>query len=203
MNQMIVFSNDGTGRDIFRCTMSRNRFLFLLLSLRFDNPDDRKERKIDDPTAAVSEIFNKFIKNSQRLYSPGPMMCADEMLVPFRGRCAFTMYMPKKPAKYELKVLCLTDARTHYVYNWYVYSGKGSDGWSLSEEEKKLLIPSQAIIKLVKPIEGSCHNVTADKWFSSIELAQELLKLDLTYVGTVKKTNQKFHPSFSHSSHKK
>lgn len=191
-----LFATDGTGRDIFRCTIPKNRFLFILLALRFDNPNDRDERKKTDPSAAVSEIFNKFIENSRELYSPGPTMCVDEMLVPFRGRCTFKMYMPKKPAKYGLKVMCLTDARTHYVYNWYMYCGKGSDGRGLSNEEKKLLIPSQAVIKLVKPIDGSRRNITADNWFSSVELVNELLKRDLTYVGTLKKNKAEIPPEF-------
>lgn len=190
------YATDGTGRDIFRCTMTRNRFLFLLLVLRFDNPDDRDERKKEDPTAAVSKIFEKFIANSRLVYSPGPTMCIDEMLVPFRGRCRFKMYMPKKPAKYGIKILCMTDARTHYVYNWYIYCGKGSDGKGLSDAEKNLLIPSQAVIKLAKPIEKTRRNITADNWFSSVELANELLKHDLTYVGTLKKNKTEIPPEF-------
>lgn len=68
--------------------------------------------------------------------------------------------MPKKPAKYGLKVMVLADARTHYFYNGYIYTGKGSDSIGLSEEEKKLLIPSQAVLRLTKPIEASRRNVT-------------------------------------------
>lgn len=84
----------------------------------FDNPDDRKEGKRNDPTAAVSVIFNKFIENCRLVYSPGSTMCADEMFVPFCGRCAFKMYMPKKLCtKYGLKILYLMDTRIHYVYN--------------------------------------------------------------------------------------
>lgn len=97
------------------------------------------------------------------------------------------MYMPKKPAKYGLKVMVLADARTHYFYNGYIYTGKGSDSIGLSEEEKKLLIPSQAVLRLTKPIEASRRNVTGDNWFSSIQVVRELKKKDLTYVGTVKK----------------
>lgn len=40
-----LFATDGTGREIFRLCMSSLRFYTLLLCLRFDNPDDRNERK--------------------------------------------------------------------------------------------------------------------------------------------------------------
>ena len=191
-----LFATDGTGRDIFRCTMSKKRFLFILAAIRFDNPDNREERKKEVATAAISKIFNQFIENCQLCYTPGTCVCIDEMLVPFRGRCKFRMYMPKKPAKYGLKVMCMTDARTQYLCNAYIYSGKGSDGQSLSEEEMKLGIPSQFIVRLTKPIQNTRRNVTADNWFSSIEVVKELSKRGLTYVGTLKKNKKEIPAQF-------
>ncbi|XP_069670943.1 piggyBac transposable element-derived protein 4-like isoform X1 [Periplaneta americana] len=184
------FATDGTGRDVFRCTLSMKRFLFLLTALQFDNPDDREERKKEERTAAISKIFELFIENSQICYSPGASVCVDEILVPFRGKCMFRMYMPKKPAKYGLKVQCLTDARTNYLYSAYIYSGKGSDGKTLSDQEKSLSIPSQAILRLVKPIENTGRNVTGDNWYTSVEAVNELSERGLTYVGTMKKNKK-------------
>lgn len=63
--------------------MYKNRFLFLQWTLRFDNTDDRDEGKNEDPNAAVSMIFDKFNKNSQLVYSPGPIIWIHEMLVTF------------------------------------------------------------------------------------------------------------------------
>lgn len=107
-----VFATDGTGREIFRCVMSMYRFSCLVNCLRFDDLMARQERVKEDPLAPISNLFNKFILNSQAQYSPGAYMCIDEMLVPFRGRCKFVIYMPQKPAKYGLKIMILCDART-------------------------------------------------------------------------------------------
>lgn len=182
-----LFATDGTGRDIFRCIMTKERFLFLLRVLRFDNPCDREERKKEDKSAAVSNIFNKFIQASQSLYTMGVSTTIDEMLVPFRGRSSFRMYMPKKPAKYGLKVMCLTDAKSSYLFNAFIYTGKGSYGNGLTNDQKSKLIPTQSVLKLIKPIEKTRRNITADNWFSSVELVEELNKLELTYTGTLKK----------------
>lgn len=38
------------------------------------------------------------------------------------------MYIPNKPNKYGLKIMCCTDARTGYFYNGYIYTGKDSYG---------------------------------------------------------------------------
>lgn len=191
-----IFATDGTGRDIFRAVMSKNRFAFLLSALRFDNPETRADRKRQDIIAAISQIFNKFIENCQNVYGMGDSMTVDEMLVSFRGRTHFKMYMPNKPCKYGIKIMCLTDARTSYLYNAYIYCGKGSDGLGLSEEEQKSSKPTQAVIRLAKPLFGSNRNITADNWFTSIELVDILLKNKLTYVGTVKKNKREIPVEF-------
>lgn len=191
-----LYATDGTGRDIFRCTMSKERFLFLLNALRFDNPQDRKDRSKDDPSAAIAFIFEKFIGNSQACYTVGEYVCVDEMLVAFRGRCKFRMYMPKKPARYGLKIMALTDARTHYLLNAYIYSGKDCYSRTLNQEERLCSKPTQSVMRLIKPIQGSNRNVTGDNWFSSIELVQELKNRGLTYVGTMKKNKMEIPQEF-------
>lgn len=181
-----LFSADGHGRDIFRCTMSMKRFFILTVCIRFDDRNTREMRRQQDPTAAVNEIWADFISNSQRMYSIGQNACVDEMIVPFRGRCKFRVYMPNKPAKYGMKVLCLTDARNNYLFNAYLYGGKNTDGIGLSNEEKKLGIPTQSVIRLVKPIGNTNRNITCDNWFMSMELLRELRNRGLTVLGTLR-----------------
>lgn len=119
-----LFSTDGTGRDIFRSVISLKRFLFLLTALRFDNAQTRDVRMENDRLAPISDLLNAFIANCQSNYSCGEYTTVDEMLVPFRGRCKFRMYMKSKPARYGLKVMCICDSRTHYLFNAFVYTGK-------------------------------------------------------------------------------
>lgn len=73
-----------------------------------------------------------------------------------------------------------------YIYI-YIYTGAGCDGVSLSLDEQKPNVPTQAVLQTCKPVMGSNQNITADNWFSSIEVADKLLKRKLTFVGTVKK----------------
>ncbi|CAH1995715.1 unnamed protein product [Acanthoscelides obtectus] len=191
-----IFATDGSGLDIFRCVMNSNRFAIILVCLRFDDPETRLERKKNDTLAPISDIFNAFIKNCQSAYTLGTNMCIDEMLVSFRGRSKFKMYMPAKPCKYGLKVMALTDARTRYLYNAYIYCGKDSDGFDLSDTEKLYSKPTQAVLKLAKPIFGTHRNITADNWFTSIELVNLLKSKGLTYVGTIKKNKGEIPVSF-------
>ncbi|GBP12719.1 Zinc finger BED domain-containing protein 1 [Eumeta japonica] len=66
------------------------------------------------------------------------------------------------------------DADTFYVYNAYIYHGRGSDGKGLSDAEKRLGIPSQSVIRLSKDLEDR----------------------GLTYLGIMKKNKKEIPPEF-------
>nr|XP_022911031.1 uncharacterized protein LOC111422056 [Onthophagus taurus] len=190
-----LFATDGTGRDIVRGVMSKERFAMIILCLRFDDASSRDQRKRKDVAAAISDIFREFIGNCQKYYKIGETTTIDEMLVSFRGRCRWKKYMPNKPCKYGLEIKCLTVGATSYLYNAYLYTGKNSDGNGLTHEERKLLVPTQCVLRLAKPIMTTNRNITADNYFSSIEVCIELRINGLTYVGTLKKKNKREIPS--------
>ena len=45
-------------------------------------------------------------------------------MISFDGRLYFIQYMPMKPTKWGMKAYVLADARTGYMYNWYLYTGE-------------------------------------------------------------------------------
>lgn len=120
------------------------------------------------------------------------------MLIPFRDRCRWKKNMPNKPCKYGLEIKCLTDSATNYLHNAYLYTKKkkNSDDNGLSGEEIKLLVSTQCVLRLTKPIMGTNRNITADNYFSSTEVCSELKKNWLTYAGTLKKIKGKFLVNF-------
>ncbi|CAH1960860.1 unnamed protein product [Acanthoscelides obtectus] len=75
-----LWATDGTGRDIFRCTMSLARFSFLLCCLRFDDELTRKERMKNTKLAALGNLFEEFIQNCKGNYSPGEYLTVDEIM---------------------------------------------------------------------------------------------------------------------------
>nr|CAI5830619.1 unnamed protein product [Callosobruchus analis] len=52
----------------FRLTMSRERFHLLGRALRFDNINDRNQRKLYDNLAPIREIFDQFVSKCQENY---------------------------------------------------------------------------------------------------------------------------------------
>ncbi|KAJ8889889.1 hypothetical protein PR048_009394 [Dryococelus australis] len=49
----------------------KNRLIFLLAALRFDDANTRDEWKETDPLAGISQVFNKLVTNSQSNYTCG------------------------------------------------------------------------------------------------------------------------------------
>lgn len=177
------------GPPIFRATMTKNRFSFLIRCLRFDDKNTRVERKKKDKFAAVRNLWEKFVENCRKNYTPSEYVTVDEQLLSFRGRCPFKMYIPNKPDKYGIKIVMLCDAKTFYMLNAIPYIGK-------EERTSNLPIPTQYVLKLTEPIQDTNRNVTMDNWFTSVPLAVELLKHGLTMVGTLRKNKPEIPPEF-------
>nr|CAI5851461.1 unnamed protein product [Callosobruchus analis] len=109
------------------------------------------------------------------------------MLVAFRGRCSFIQYMAKKPAKYGLKIYAMCHSQTYYTYNLEIYCRIQEDGPHVCSNK-----PFGLVKRLVKPLEKSNRNITTTNYFSSIQLADYLLTVGLTFLGTLRKIRQKF-----------
>lgn len=65
-----MWIDDGTAPDIFRATMSKTRFFFLLRNVHFDDVHTRAERAQYDNMAAMRNIFESLsptVRNITRL----------------------------------------------------------------------------------------------------------------------------------------
>ncbi|KAH9629115.1 hypothetical protein HF086_008564 [Spodoptera exigua] len=65
-----------------------------------------------------------------------------------------------------------------------------------TESRSDVSIPTRTVLELVGPLKNSNRNITADNWFSSIELVDKLKEVDLTYVGTLRKNKREIRPEF-------
>lgn len=96
----------------------------------------------------------------------------------FTGRCSFKQYMPKKPARYGLKLWVACDAKTSYAWKIQPYTGKPASG----VREKNL--SSRVVLDLTPGLEH--RHVTCDNFFTSYALATALLDKDITMLGTIR-----------------
>lgn len=178
-----LFRNDGMGVEIFRLTMSLERFKFLLRNIRLDNKITRPERQKFDKLAAVREFFDEFNGNLPKYFSLSQFATIDEMLWAFRGRCGFRVYIPSKPNKYGLKIYALTDSKMFYTAKLEIYIGQQPIGPYKQDTSNISLVP-----RLCEPIWGSKRNITIDNFFTSTALTNTLLiDHQLTVIGTLRK----------------
>lgn len=179
-----------TGVIYFHSTMSQARFEFLTNTLRFDDRESRSERRKNDRLAAIREIFDHVVTTSQKLYVPSEYCTVDEQLLGFHGRCVFKMFIPSKPDKYGIKILMMCDAKTFYMLNAQVYTGKDST-------PKGIPVAQYYSTEMTKPIHGTNRNCTFDNWFTSIPMAKHLLSdHSVTVVGTMKSNKPEIPPLF-------
>lgn len=183
----VLWSTDpAIKRAIFAATMSRNRFNFILRFIRFDDVTTRQERNELDKLAPCREIFELFAKQCRSFFSPSSHLTVDEKPVPTRNRCPFRVYIKSKPHRYGIKLWVLADNSNGYCHNLQVYTGKRG---KIAEKEQ-----GRRVVNDLTEYLGSGYGVTTDNFFTSVELADDLLSRNLTFCGTVRK-NKAFIPS--------
>ncbi|XP_050340022.1 piggyBac transposable element-derived protein 4-like [Bactrocera neohumeralis] len=178
--------DETNGRPIFRAVMHIERFMQISRCLRFDSHEDRETRRLRDKLAPIRNIWDKWSKNLKLMYNPNENVTVDEQLVLFRGRCCFRQYIPSKPAKYGSKIWALCDSKSNYAWNMDVYLGRARK----TQPEKNQ--GENVVINLTRNL-GKGHTVTCDNFFTTYNLAVELLRRKITVVETVRK-NKKFLP---------
>lgn len=178
--------DDRKGRAIFRATMSHRRFSLINSNLRFDDRLTRPARHRDDKLAAFRTIWEKWIDRLPLLFNPGLDVCVDEQLVPFRGRCGFRQYLPKKPAKYGIKIWVTCDVGTSYAWKMDIYTGKPAGAAAEVNQGKRV------VLEMTEGLQG--NTVTCDNFFTSYSLAEELLKRKVALVGTIRKNKPELPP---------
>ncbi|CAG4918539.1 unnamed protein product [Colias eurytheme] len=129
-----------------------------------------EERRENDRLGPIRQVFDDIVKVSSELYSPSDCCKLDEMLLGFRGRCVFKMYIPSKPDEYGIKIVMLCDSKTAYMINAFVYLGKDST-------PRNVPCAEFFTMKLTEPIHGSNRNLTC---FTSIPVANQLLQKQVT-----------------------
>ena len=87
--------------------------------------------------------------------------------------------MPQKPGGYGIKYWILAEAESHYCFKAIPYLGKEGDTPAVN-------LGMTVVTKLVEPIRSTHRNVTCDRFFTSVDLFEDLHKDNLSAVGTVK-----------------
>lgn len=168
----------------YRTVMSRNLFKLWNRCLRFDDVSLREDRKKTDTYAAMREVWEEWNSRLKLFFEPTSCVCVDEQLVASRCRSPHRIYNPSKPGKFGELIRWCSDANDRYFLNGSPLTKRPEDrdALILHKEENKA---KRLVTNLVAPYLDRGLNVTGDRFFTSLELAEELLERRTTYVGTV------------------
>jgi len=165
--------------QVAKNTMSRNRFELLL---RFFHFSDNEKAPQGDRIYKIRDLIDRVVKNYHEIMEPGEYLAVDESMVPFRGRLIFKQYIPGKAHKYGVKLFKICEVNG-YTYDIEVYAGKNQvDGKGLA---------CKVVMDLSRPYLNNGRTLVTDNFYTSLTLANELLKNDTHLVGTLRSNRVK------------
>ncbi|TBU20600.1 transposase IS4 [Hamiltosporidium tvaerminnensis] len=186
--------NFNAKKPFFGNILRRERFLqiFWMLHLNKNNPNDKSLRA---RTQKVRDYLDFLDERFKENFVPSREISVDESVVGFKGKISFLTYNPNKPTKWGIRMYVMADAYTGYVYSILPYYGSLT-----SEDLIRLDLPVSTRIvlelcnKLLDSNPGSTgYHIFTDRYYTSLPLAQELLKLNFNFTGTIQ-SNRKFLP---------
>lgn len=163
--------------------MSRTRFETLLSNFHLsDNQAPNNNNRLYKISPLVALLNKKF----QSAVTADENVCIDETMVPFRGRLSFKQYIPGKRHKYGIKLfkLCLNKG---YTFNMKIYGGKEVSNSSAP-------LANKIVLELMQPLLNSGRTLFTDNFYTSVDLAHQLLKNKTHLVGTLR-ANRKLNPT--------
>jgi len=157
----------------FSKVIPRDKFLLIQRYIHLaDNTSDDTSR-----LKKVNKFCNLLIKNWSTIYTPGPNIAVDESMIPFSGRLLIKQYLPLKPVKWGIKMYTLADSPKGYVCNAIIYDGKNDNYENYST--------LNVVMKLVDMYKNTNRHIFTDRFYSSINLLEELEKNGLYFTGTI------------------
>ncbi|OWZ07309.1 LOW QUALITY PROTEIN: hypothetical protein PHMEG_00020312 [Phytophthora megakarya] len=124
-------------------------------------------------------------------WTPSSSFSFDEGVMPSTYmRNTTRIFMPDKPHRYGTKIFMMCDSRSAYCHIFELYAGKraGGDGATASVDNKT---GAAAVIRNLKIVLDGVngrppwHVIVIDRFYSSVVLAVELLRLNVYVIGTV------------------
>ena len=126
-----------------------------------------EQRDLRDRLALIRELWHLWSEKLPQLYN----------LVAVRGRCSFRQYMKSKPARYGIKIWAIADVATSYAWRLQIYNRRAPG------HPKETNQGMRVVLELTSGLVG--YTITTDNFFTSFNLADELLRRRCALVGTI------------------
>ena len=118
---------------------------------------------------------------------PDVYISLNETLYPTRAGVAFRQYNKDKPAKYGLLFRSINNAEVPYTCTSVIYAGKRANKSSPYYVQTTDDIVKYLVNSLTREANIKGHNLSTDRFYTSIEIANWLLEKNVTCVDTIKR----------------
>ena len=90
---------------------------------------DQTDEAVDksDKIYKVRPMFDRMLPLFRRYYSPRQQLSLDEGMIPTKNRLAIKQYIRDKPVRWGIKSFLLCEAKTGYILNAEIYTGRVKD----------------------------------------------------------------------------
>ena len=161
-----------TNLPFFRRVFSRDRFLQIYWMLHVGDLSSTTKR------AKVQPFVDKVIPLFQQYLIPSRELSIDDEMIAFRGK---VVYIHGKPQPCGIKAYVLSESRSGYFHDIIIYYGK---------ETKIIHIPglnhtTNVVVTLMVPLASKGYDLYTDRYYTSLQLARQLLEIGTTITGTV------------------
>jgi hypothetical protein len=98
----------------------------------------------------------------------GKYLTVDEMMIGYKGTYyPATQHLPNKPKKWGVKVWCLTDSKSKYIYDFEIYCGKSNDVVAADANAPRVeaSMATKVVLDLLSGLGRKEHIVVMDNYF--------------------------------------
>jgi hypothetical protein len=182
--------------SIFHCpiiyeSFTRERFMTIRKCLHITNPAayanvERGEPGFDK-IRQIRWLVDTIRAACKAVWPLGKYLAIDEIMIRYKGSYSpIRQYMPNKPQKWGLKVWCIADAISKYVYDFAIYCGKSVEAVLQPSVRGEPKLAHKVVLNLVDGLDGKGHVVVMDNYFSSIGLFIEMAARGIYATGTMR-----------------
>lgn len=100
-------------------SLTHRRFKEIGRCIRFDSLYERDQ---NDPLAPVRSLIDHVNLKMKEFYQPSNRFTLDEHIIPFTGRFSSLVFIKDKPHSRGLRVDCLNDCVTGFLYKFIIYA---------------------------------------------------------------------------------
>lgn len=177
---------------VFSEIMAKTRFRMILSNWCYCKNENifAGEKVTDGVRVEVVESFLALmLKKFQNFFSLGENIHIDESICYYRGKLSFKVYNPLKNRKWGAKMWMMADSVYGYAYDLKLYSGRYG--------EKRPRLGYSIVKEFCETLKNKGHKVFVDRFYTSMELFQELKADGIALTGPIRK-NSHYFPETEH-----